>query len=487
MTSYDINISCCSVRLSGHWGLRGLDWHMRTGEHWAVLGPNGAGKTTFMRLVRGELHPAQGEHFGGRGQRTWDFGHGADSGALDARAHIALLTADDHDAYIRDDRDLTAEEVVITGIDDTFALFGNPDEAKRQRARDMLAEVGAAEFTDRSILSLSRGQARLVLLARVLVRNPSVLLLDEAFEGLDTNAREKLSKALDAVAAKGVGLILTSHYTEDLPECMTHAIIIEDGTDITKGPVDEVVAGLTPQSTPIVCEPEVTVCESSVPWIVRMQDVDIDRDGKRILSAVNWAVRPGDRWVVMGENGSGKSTLTALAYGALRPTKGTTHWFGCEEREPIWDIRSRIGLVSPELQAGYRYNVTGIDLVVSGFFSSVGLWSRADDAQLERAAQCIKQVGLGGLETRPVRNMSYGQLRRLLIARAMVHSPALLLLDEPCAGLDAASRRDFINVVDALAAQGVAYVFVTHRKEEAPQTAKGLVRVADGRLHITKE
>lgn len=483
MPPYSIQLKSCSVRLNGQWGLKSLDWTMRSPQHWAILGPNGAGKTTFMRLIRGELHPAQGEHFGTRGRRKWDFGHGPDIGALDARANIALLTADDHDAYIRDDRDLTAEEVVITGIDDTLALFGNPDERKRRRARNMLEQVGAAQFANRSILTLSRGQARLVLLARALVRNPAVLLLDEAFEGLDTTARRNLSTALETIAAKGVGLVLTSHYAQDLPDCVTHALVIENGTDKACGPARDILNTYSKQpASPLVDVPTARSSSDAPPWLVDMVDASIDRGGKRILSDINWRIAPGDRWVVCGENGSGKSTLTALAYGALRPSCGSTGWFGSHDRASIWDIRSRIGLVSPELQAGYRYNISALDLVASGFFSSVGLWDRANEAQLERATQCIEQVGLAGMEDRPVRNMSYGQLRRLIIARALVHDPDLLLLDEPCAGLDAASRREFIHVVDTLAQRGVAYVFVTHRREEAPRTADKYLAVADGRV-----
>lgn len=484
MSSAVISIEHCSVRLGPGFALRDATWSLLPGQHWALLGGNGAGKTTLMRLARGELHPAQGRPFAHEAARSWNFGHGDTSSALDARANVALVSCDDQDAWVRSDRGYSGEELVCTGIFDTLALWGEPGPEVRARAREQLERLGAGHLADRNVLEMSRGQGRLVHIARALVRSPRVLLLDEALEGLDARMRSLILDALAREAARGTQIVLSTHHLGECPAFLTHAAVLAKGSVLRSGPAREMVRPAPrarPQAVPAANGTLHDAPAHGEP-ILDMRSVTVVRGGRTVLADVDWTVRPGGHWAVLGDNGAGKSTLAALATAALRPTSGRVAWFGRSDGFSVWDLRKRIGLVSPELQAGYRYNVSALDLTASGFFSSVGLYDRVTPEQAERARECMALTGMAGFEDRPIRTLSYGQIRRLIIARALVVRPELLILDEPSAGLDADSRADFLADLDALAASGATLVCITHRPEEIPACVGSALILERGRV-----
>lgn len=515
-TTPTIAITHCSIRMGPGYALRDASWTLNPGEHWTLLGGNGAGKTTLMRLARGEIHPAQGQPFGHAGSRSWDLGDGPTTSALDARAHIALVSADDQDAWVRYDRPYTSEELVCTGILDTLALWGEPGQEIREHAREQLHAIGADELTDRNVLELSRGQARLVHIARSLARSPRVLLLDEALEGLDTRMRARILDALAQEAARGTQIVLTTHHLNECPSFLTHAAVMADGTVQSSGSTREILDLADAQTRPqrmhavpgVEMQPHdpitvrhpnhpshpasdtthsstsltATAKETPTTPILHLGDVTVVRNGRTVLRDVNWTVHPGEHWAVLGHNGAGKSTLAALATAALRPSSGHIAWFGQNDAVNVWDLRRRIGLVSPELQAGYRYNVTALELTASGFYSSVGLYDHVTPIQAERAKQAMGFTGMAGFEDRPIRSLSYGQIRRLVIARALVTRPDLLILDEPSAGLDAAARAGFLDDLNALAATGATLVVITHRPEEIPASVQNAMIIDRGRI-----
>lgn len=481
-----IAIDHCTVRLGPGLALKDASWQVLPGQHWVLAGPNGAGKTTLLRLARGEVHPAQGEHFGHRGTRCWNFGQGPTQSALDARAAVALVTPDDHDALTRDERAMRVEHFVVTGIHDTQYLFREPLQAELERARAALAELGAAELAGRDVLSLSRGQGRLAVLARALVRAPRVLLLDEAMQGLDAAARALLGRALERLAAGGTQLVMATHHPGEVRAVATHAALLGDGRVVRQGPAREVLGaarGVFAAGPALALPREKGARAEAAPeHYLELRGVDVVRQGRTVLAGIDWTVRPGEHWAVLGPNGAGKSTLVALCMGALRPTRGQASWFGLPGPVNVWDIRRRMGLVSPELQAAYRYDVTAVEAVLSGYFSSVGLYGRPSAEQTERAGALVDLVGLAGMQQRRVRTLSYGQMRRLLIARALAPGPELLLLDEPCSGLDPEARGRFLEVVQALALGGVTLVLVTHDPGEIPPAVQHCLMLNAGRV-----
>jgi molybdate transport system ATP-binding protein len=205
--------------------------------------------------------------------------------------------------------------------------------------------------------------------------------------------------------------------------------------------------------------------------------VRVYRDERLVIRALDWRLQHGQHWSVTGPNGSGKSTFIALLYGDLWPAHG-----GRIERPllpagaPIEDWKRMVGLVSPELQANYAATAcTALEIVVSGLHSSIGLNAPTTSGERALARRALARVGMLELRGRRARELSYGQLRLALLARAIVAPRRLLLLDEPFDGLDAATCSTALQVIGGLAARRVQIVLATHHGEEVPDYVRNVL------------
>jgi molybdate transport system ATP-binding protein len=220
--------------------------------------------------------------------------------------------------------------------------------------------------------------------------------------------------------------------------------------------------------------------------LIAMEAVNVAYGGVAILRDVTWSVRAGERWVLMGPNGCGKSTLLSLILGDNPQAYGNRiELFGRRRGsgESIWEIKRRIGWVAPELQRHHPPETSLTAAVASGYADSLGLYQRRTPEQLASVRRWLQAVGLAALARSPFSELSSGQQRLALLARALVKEPDLLILDEPCHGLDPPHRQAVLDLLDALAAQReLAMVYVTHRPEERPRTATHVLELAAGRV-----
>jgi molybdate transport system ATP-binding protein len=201
------------------------------------------------------------------------------------------------------------------------------------------------------------------------------------------------------------------------------------------------------------------------------------------LRDINLAIKSGEHWAVLGPNGAGKSTLLKLIVGDLHPAwGGRVRRFEFTSRNTIWEVKRRIGSVSPELQSNYRDNVTGLEAIASGFTSSIGVMLKPTRGQFAAAARLAERLGLRKLARKSVLAMSYGELRRVLIARALVHRPDLLICDEPYDGLDAAGRGQIAALLETVAASGTTLVLVTHHAGDLPVCLTHVIELNAGRV-----
>ncbi len=485
------------VSFAGRRALDGASWTLRAGECWAVFGRNGAGKSTLLRVVRGTTRPDQID--GGR--VTW-FPPATDSGTaphpetspLVGRALCANVSSAQQERYVRQGWLLTGQELLLTGYFDTPLLYEDPGAERITAARDLARSLGAAHLLDVKVPAMSQGQLRLMLVARALVRQPAVLLLDEVCEGLDATAR--------AAVLGAVGL--------------TRALLVQGGRITAQGPLAEVMANLPADSG--VCEgdgldtPDIAAAANGsavsarqpdgptpvlAPVLARIERADVYVERAHVLHAIDWTIRRGENWCVIGPNGSGKSTLLRLLHGEENvAVGGDIVWFadeascGVARREPpaqasLRDLpllHRRVALVSDQLQATYGYDLTVEELVLTGFSGTIGLYEEPDDDQRAEAAHWLRMLGAAGLAGQRIRTLSTGQLRRVLLARALAGAPDLLLLDEPCSGLDPASRAAFLALLGQLARAGVQMVLVTHHEGDMIPEITHVLRLADGRV-----
>ena len=445
--------------------LSGTDWSIHAGEQWAVIGPNGSGKSTLVGALCGRTPVVAG--------RMYRRGPFADprrvgyvsfelQGRLMAREalHAEACSFSGHPL-----RGATAAEVIGEGLRDARTV------------RPAAAALDVAHLLQRDITVLSSGELRRVLIARTLAARPDVLVLDEPFEGLDDDASRRLSQLLEDLIGHGRQLVLVTHRFEAVVPGITHVIALRDGRVRFQGPRPSV---MTParlreiyrQNDPSAASPAATPGmprQASV--LVDMRAVTVAYGRHVVLDRIDWQVRRGQHWAVVGPNGSGKSTLLSLvsqdhpqAYANDITLFGHRKGSG----ETAAELRRHIGVVSSRLQTAYRKRLRCVDVAASGFFDSIGLYRRPDGRQRAVSGQWLHRLGLQDLAERFFDQLSYGQQRLVLIARAVVKSPRLLVLDEPCQGLDPANRRRIADMLAVIAASGTTLLYATHHPAELP-------------------
>jgi molybdate transport system ATP-binding protein len=210
---------------------------------------------------------------------------------------------------------------------------------------------------------------------------------------------------------------------------------------------------------------------------------DVLVEGRRVLSGLRWVMRRGESWSVRGPNGAGKSTFLRLLLGEehLAPG-GRIRRLDLGERPSVWDVKARVGLVAPDLQARHRADSTGEEVVLSGFYASIGLGDEPGQGERATAAHWMEALGVAHLARRGIHSVSYGELRRLLFARALVTDPEVLLLDEPFNGLEPRARAEAMDLVDRLCLSGRSVVLVTHHDDEVVPAIGWELRLCAGRV-----
>ncbi len=474
-------------RRGGRQALSGLTWRMEPGQAWGVVGANGAGKSTFLRLLRGEIWPAPGQ-----GRRLYGLEGAPEESPLAMRAASRLVSAELMENYRRRDWNLSLIDTVCAGFGDTAYLHQEISPAQRAQARELIAELGLSHLAGQPLLRLSRGQMKRALIARALVGQPAILFMDEGCEDLDRQARPRVLGLLARRVAQGMGLVVASHREDELLPCLTHLLRLAGGRIAWQGPRAEappLLPGPEPgdpawaQAAPSPPPPPGQPPVAAPPYLVRLRGVEAFLDHKPVLARLDWEIAPGQSWAVLGPNGAGKTTLLRLLIGDLLPALGgEVRWFGQDQRYSIWELRQRISLVSADLHSWHCHPQTGLETVISGFSGSVGLNAPATPAQTAEARAWLEYLDLAHLAARDVTELSYGELRRLLIARAMVTRPLLLLLDEPFAGLDPASREQVRALLDRLADSGLSLVVVTHHDEDLPRAVTNVLALDQGRV-----
>jgi molybdate transport system ATP-binding protein len=437
----------------------------------------------LLKMLRGDVWPTPD----GRERRSYSFDAKRSDEPAGSKQHIAYIGAERQDKYVRYGWDLTVDQVVTTGLFDEDIPLTKPSRAQHARVARILRRFGLWGLRQRKMLSLSYGQRRLVLVARAFASDASVLLLDEVFNGLDARARNKLRDAL-ARPRGGHDWILTSHRPRELPPNITHVARIETGRIISSGKVGAArIDALTAAPRARRLRPARTlgrkrrVERSKQTWLVRIRGADIYRDYRRVIRSLDWTVERGEHWAVLGANGSGKSTLLSLIHGDLHPALGgTIERAGAPFGTRIENWKRRVGWVSPELQADHYLARSVEEIVISGRHASVGLNEPPGAADRRAARRWLEFFGIAHLRERGPRQVSYGQMRLALLARAMVNDPQLLLLDEPCTGLDGDAREHVLSVIERLARSGVQIIMAVHNLEDIVASVRHVLRIGRG-------
>ncbi len=466
-----------AVRLGEKLILSHTDWEIRSDQHWAVLGPNGAGKSSLVRALAGDLPIVRGT----------------------VRRYCS---ESEKPAYVSFElqRKLIAKE---EELDHARHFSGNPDslttarqiiapfDSQSAEIEHIALQLNIQDLLDRGIRFLSTGQMRKVLIARALIRSPRLLILDEPFDGLDTENRKDLTRIIrDLMKAASTQIILVSHREEEIVPEISHLLYVEDCRVIRQGPRSEIPANpflfqreKTSVSLPAFSEPQRSP-KTDVP-VIEMKNVTVHYGESVVFRNLNWTVQKGENWAVLGPNGAGKTTLLRLISGDHpQAYANEIRLFGKlrGSGESIWEIKEHIGLVSSEFQIHYRKSVTALDAVISGFFDSVGLYRKSASWQRKTALQWIRYLGMEHKAEQRFDRLSCGEQRMVLLARSLVKSPDLLILDEPCQGLDTANRQGILDLIDHIGHHtDTQILYVSHHPQEMPSCIHRILDLKDFR------
>jgi molybdate transport system ATP-binding protein len=377
--------------------------------------------------------------------------------------------------------------VIRSGFTDTVWPPEVATPGQAARIEEVLRTFGMTRLSGHSALELSTGELRKVLLARAMVSRPRLLFLDEPCHGLDAPSRRSFLGLVSWIVRAGTPVVLATHrFDEILPE-ITRVAVLHGGRILAQGRPDEVLHRHRSRSASAASPPPSPRAPASpdapARTLVVVDHADVRVDGKPVLHDVTWTVRSGESWAVVGPNGAGKSTLLRLVVGDEQAMPGgRVSRLELGERADVWEVKARVGIVSPELQARHRVDLPAEDVVASGFTASIGLPEEPTAEQRAMAARCMERVGVAHLAGRPVHALSYGEFRKLLIARALVLRPELLVLDEPADGLDPESRAALLDTIESLCRSGTQVVMVTHHQEDLVPAISHVLELAAGRV-----
>lgn len=348
--------------------------------------------------------------------------------------------------------------------------------------------LGLSDIMDRRINSLSSGELRKFLIANALASNPDLLVLDNPYIGLDEASRGVLDDALSALPAMGVNVMMLVCDPRDIPAYATVVVPVVDmklrePVEVS-GPIVEFresMMHLFDYAIDTSCLPRpLDVDNAPVDTIVRFGNCRICYGSVTIMDSVDWIVRDNERWALQGPNGSGKSTLLSLI-NADNPAGYRSNITLFDRRrgtgESIWDIKRRVGYVSPEMRLYFTGTGTALTVIGQGLIDTVGNYVKLRPDQLAQARLWVEMLHLGSIADRPYNTLSAGEKQMVLVARAMIKQPRLMILDEPMHGLDYGRKRAIRALVNYFAARAdlpgsrypMALIYVTHHRDEIPE------------------
>lgn len=437
------------------------------GEHIAIVGRNGAGKSMFVDMLTGR-HPA----FPGMVRYGFDEPY-------NNLKHITFRDTyggDNDKTYFLQQRwnqmEIDEETPTVgSKLEEAYQLAGEDTPARRALQEHIYELFQLKPLLDKYIILLSSGELRKYKLASSLFTAPKVLIMENPFIGLDAKTRDQLKELMRMLANdQGLQLILVLAKTDDIPDFITHIVEVKDMQVMPK----VAIADWKPKSRPTLITKKTTptTIQPNAPKMIEFKKVSIRYGERTILKDLDWTVLQGEHWSLSGQNGSGKSTLLSLvcadnpqSYACDISLFGHKRGSG----ESIWDIKRRIGYVSPEMHRSYKQNIPAIQIVASGLKDTVGLYVRPSETEREQCRKWLNIFGIGHLADRKFMEMSSGEQRLVLLARAFVKEPDLLILDEPLHGLDDNNRMMVKEIVDKYCEDcSRTLIYVTHYQEELP-------------------
>jgi len=471
-----IQLNKAMISFDDRFTLSEIDWIIEPHQHWVITGTNGSGKSALAAALAGV----------GKIEAGTIQGLPKNIGLVSFEAQAELIAKE----LKKDDADIM--DVISLGTPVSEMIFEQCQDP--ELASELVEKFGLTKLLDRAFRKLSTGETRKVMLIRALSSKPDLLILDEPFDGLDVDTLAMLQAHLASIIDT-VPMVMVLNRFDEMPDFITHvAYLDKERGDKTRGDKkrgdqgrlaftverqDEAAFNelyqLLHLKTTDLSLPEadpaskLPALDPSQP-LVKLKQATIQYGDTVIVDKLDWTIEQGQHWQLSGPNGSGKTCVLSLITGD-HPQCYTNDIFvfGFQRGngESIWQIKQFIGYVSTALQWEYRVSTSCKNVIISGFYDSIGVYTKSTDHQKKIADQWLELLGMQERADQPFNKLSYGDQRLLLIARAMVKHPPLLILDEPCLGLDDMNRQLVLALIEKICAgKETTVLYVNHHTED---------------------
>ncbi|MCC9168600.1 ATP-binding cassette domain-containing protein [Pontibacter harenae] len=478
-----------------------MNFEVSEGQHWALVGDSGSGKTRLLHTIMGKYNIVQGhmqhhyveDFLAEFPQQDVPFNYRHLIAEVPQKHNFRNLSNTTEFYYQQRYHASDSEDAptVLSFLDAVEAPVGKALYWSKAKVTEAFK---LEKLLHKELIKLSNGETKRLLFAAALLKNPRLLLLDNPLTGLDVKTRGELHELISEITASGITVIMATSPKEISP-AITHVATLANGEIVKQEKRQDFMPAANVEEnllSPTIQEELLALLQpqnkATFNTVVGMQDITISYGSKLVLDKVNWHINQGDRWALLGHNGAGKTTLLSLINGDNPQSYSQNLILFDRKRgsgESIWDIKSKIGFVSPELYQYFPYASTCHEVVESGFYDTLGLLRQSEPIHAELALRWMNLLGIAQDANLPLRNASASNQRLCLLARALVKHPPLLILDEPCQGLDQQQQHNFRNLLDAIcASSNTTLIYVTHYQEELPTCVDKVLRLEQGKVCV---
>lgn len=465
-----------SAKWQGNIVLNDISFTINSGENLLVTGGSGSGKTMLAKTIAGQLfHTGALTFFAG--------GRPSNPAIIFVQRHYHFKNLSNVRGFYYQQRFNSFDGDDAQTVKQELLQLTNRTEAAID---ELLKQFDLVHCANEPLLHLSSGEHKRFQLVKALLKDPDIILFDEPFTGLDVQTRAILKNIMNELSARGVLLIMIGS-PADAPECITQVLELSKGSvkQLTSKAAYRLIENVRPVH---VAKSPVREVKAGFTNAVLFNRVSVSYGDKQVLKDIDWQVVQGEKWLVKGRNGAGKSTLLSLITGDNPQAYANDIYLFDKKRgsgESIWDIKKQIGYVSPELQWYFDTDITCFNAVASGFFDTIGLFRPLSALQQQQVNEWLEYFGLEKNAGRLLSLLPAGRQRLVLLARAMVKNPPVLILDEPCQGLDDQQKEHFIQFTDAICSSADrTLIYVSHYAAEIPSCITKVLELEAGHAAI---
>jgi molybdate transport system ATP-binding protein len=483
------------VNIAGNIILNGLNMTIQPGEHWAVIGKSGAGKTTLLKTLAGQ-HPVTGGSIKSP-QAMKVYNEKSENVKQNYWHHFAALvdskpqfrTGDGVTQIYYQQRFNAGDAAAVLNAGDYLQQIKSDYQTSEEKYTQIVQMLSFAPQLEKSLIQLSSGETRRLMIAAALLKTPRLLLMDMPMTGLDTEGKAVFENLLTELSAAGCSVVMTT-LANNIPGAIDVVALLKDGK-IEKQylrsaynaddamPDDHFQMDTTHLNQ--LFPPEAAY---SFDTLIKLKNVTVKYGESVIIDNLDWEVRPGEKWAVVGPNGAGKSTLLSLI-NADHPQAYANEIYLFDRKrgtgESIWDIKKNTGFVSAELFQYFPTEQNCLQIIESGFYDTMGLFRQSQPEKEKRCAEWMQLFGIGNYSRKLFNQLPTGAQRLVLLIRALVKNPALLILDEPAQGLNDYQQQHFKSIISHICNnKGMSMLYVTHQYQELPTCVENVLVLSKG-------